>query len=98
MITDNPSLIACTEVIEVSKPVHYFDVGEVASPQEIAPLLGTSDKTLKTWAREGRCPMGEIVEGEHYYRVGPNYLFIKDRMCELFGILPKTVVYVEKRA
>lgn len=76
------------------KPVHYFDVGEVGSPQQIAPLLGTSDKTLKVWAKAGRCPMGELVEGVHYYRVGPNYNFIKDRMCELFGILPKSVVYV----
>lgn len=70
----------------------YQDYPEVCTTKQMAELIGTCDTTLRAWTKLGACDMGEIKRGVHYYMVGDNRNYIKDRMCELFGILPKTVI------
>ena len=68
---------------------HYQDFSEVMKPREVALLLGVSLPKFWEWIHSGKTPMGVILEGVHYYKAGYEYRIIKDRVCELFGILPK---------
>lgn len=68
---------------------NYGDFPEILSIKQSAKLVKTSKLKFSTWLHNGETPMGEIREGYHYYRDGISYKIIKDRLCELFGILPK---------
>jgi hypothetical protein len=67
----------------------YWDANEIMGSPEAAKLLSTSTDKLRQWRTTGKTPMGELKEGYHFYYEGTEPRFIKDRMCELFGILPK---------
>jgi hypothetical protein len=73
------------------KPVYrYQDFGEVLSPREAGLLLGgLSRETVISWLRLKKCPFGGLVEDYHFWKDCKNYHIIKDRLCELFGIIPK---------
>jgi len=71
------------------KIVRYQELSEVLKPQQVAALLGISKPVLMPWLRSGKSPFGELKEGFHFFKVGDEYRIIKDRVCELFGILPK---------
>jgi hypothetical protein len=65
---------------------HYQDFGEVITPREAGLLTGTTRQTFATWIKAGECPFGELIQGVHYYKAGPEVRIIKSRLCELFGI------------
>jgi hypothetical protein len=78
--------------ISTAKPVyHYNNFGEVLSPREAGLLLGgLSRDTVIAWLRLKKCPFGELIENYHFWKDCRNYHIVKDRLCELFGILPKS--------
>jgi hypothetical protein len=71
------------------KIYHYQDFGEVITPREAGLLTGTTRQTFAAWLKDGECPFGELKQNVHYYKAGPEVRIIKDRICEIFGILPK---------
>ncbi len=71
------------------KPRRYEDFPEVLRPTEAATLVGVSKPKFMPWVISGKTPFGPILEGVHYYKVSDEYRIIKDKLCELFGILPK---------
>lgn len=75
----------------VTKVYQYHDFGEVLIPREAALLLKTSPPRIMEWLHTGKTPMGEITAGVHYFKTGYEFRIIKDRLCELFGILPKEI-------
>jgi hypothetical protein len=72
------------------KLYQYQDFGEVLNTEDSAKLVHTSKDTFLAWLKTGQTPMGEILKGVHYYRSGSDYRIIKDRLCQLFGIMPKS--------
>jgi phage anti-repressor protein/transcriptional regulator with XRE-family HTH domain len=63
------------------------DFGEILNTEDAAKLIHISKDTLLVYLRTGKTPMGEIVKGYHYYRSGSDYRIVKNRLCELFGII-----------
>lgn len=60
---------------------------EVLNIQEAAELCGVSHVTFSEWLHSGQTPMGELVEGVHYFRVGRNYKLIKHQVALLFKMI-----------
>lgn len=79
----------------------YGDYPEIMSTEQTAEFLATSKDRVYQWVRAGRIEElnnAELKPGFHYLKrgfQGRNYGFIKDRICELFGILPKQIVLKE---
>lgn len=71
------------------KTYQYSDFNEVLIPREAAQLMRISQPGFMAWLHSGKTPFGEIIEGVHYYKAGPEYRIIKDKLCKLVGILPK---------
>jgi hypothetical protein len=70
---------------------HYGSFGEVITPREAGLLLGgLSRDAVIAWLRLKKCPFGELIENYHFWKDSRNYHIVKDRLCELFGILPKS--------
>ena len=57
MITDNPSLIACTEVIEMPKKI---------TVPEAAEIMGVTPMFLRMGLREGKFPFGVAIQGKRW--------------------------------
>lgn len=60
---------------------------EILNIQETAELCGVSHVTFSEWLHSGQTPMGELVEGIHYFKVGRNYKFIKHQIALLFKMI-----------
>lgn len=60
---------------------------EVLNIQEAAELCGVSHVTFSGWLHSGQTPMGDLVEGVHYFRVGRIYKFIKHQLALLFKMI-----------
>lgn len=67
------------------RTLDQFD--EILNIQEAAELCGVSHVTFSEWLHSGQTPMGELVEGTHYFRVGRNYKFIKHQIARLFKMI-----------
>jgi hypothetical protein len=73
----------------------YHNYPNIMSINQTAELFSTSRDWVFEWLRTGK--IAELGDVElklhyHYFKSGyndRNYWFIKDRMCELFGVLPK---------
>ena len=68
---------------------HYQDFPEIMSVQQIAKLFCVSKETAYTWFRANKTPFGEIKLGVHYFKSGKEFRIVKDRLCQLAGIIPK---------
>lgn len=71
---------------------NYWDCGEVISPDEAGKLLGVSAQTMYGFLRTGVIPgfKQRLEFGVHYFRSGSDYKIVKDQLCQLIGILPKS--------
>lgn len=65
----------------------YNDYAEVLCLEEAAELAGVSHVTFGQWVAAMTTPMGELVEGTHFYRVGRQYRFIKHQLALLFKMI-----------
>jgi hypothetical protein len=68
----------------------YQDFPEIMSVQQIAKLFCVSKETAYAWFRANKTPFGEIKLGVHYFKSGKELRIVKDRICQLAGILPKS--------
>lgn len=66
----------------MNKP--YQEYGENLNLKEASEFCNTSRTTFSKWVSSGKTPMGQIVEGVHYYKDGRNYHFIKRQLGILF--------------
>ena len=57
---------------------------EILNIKEAAQLCGVSHVTFSEWLHSGQTPMGELIEGAHYFKVGRVYKFIKYQLALLF--------------
>jgi hypothetical protein len=80
----------------------YEDYPEIMSTNQTAEFLSTSRERVFQWVRSGKIEElnnTEIKLGFHYYKAGyqgRNFKFVKDRICELFGIIPKHIIQVNQ--
>ncbi len=65
----------------------YSNCPEVLSLQQVSKFCGTSHVTFSEWIKTGQTPMGEIIEGEHYFKIGREYRFIKRQVALLFKMI-----------
>lgn len=85
-------------------PGQYHDYPEIMSTDQTAELFATSRDRVFEWLRSGKiAELGNVELKLHYHYFksgcnGRNYRFIKDRMCELFGVLPKNPTLIKKEA
>ena len=81
---------------------HYHEYPEIMSTDQTAELFATSRDRVFEWLHAGKITeLGnvELKLNYHYFKAGyngRNYRFIKDRMCELFRIIPKNPTFIGK--
>ncbi len=63
------------------------EYGEVLFTHEAARFCGVSVVTFGQWLATGETPMGSLVEGVHYFRLGRQRRFIKHQLARLFKML-----------
>lgn len=68
-------------------PKTYPNYPEVLLPVEAAELCGVSNATFYNWLSASQAPMGSLIEGKHYYKVGREYRIIKRQLALLFGMV-----------
>ena len=69
---------------------HYGDYGEILTSTQAAHLFGVSRETIYIWFRSGKTPFGPVILGKDYFLSGKELRIIKDRICTIAGILPKS--------
>lgn len=69
---------------------HYQDFPEIISVLQLAKLMRVSKETVYSWFRINQTPFGEIKLGIHYFKSGKELRIVKDRICQMAGILPKS--------
>jgi predicted DNA-binding transcriptional regulator AlpA len=68
----------------------YQDFPEILSVQQLAKLFCVSKETAYSWFRTNEFPFGKIKLGVHYFKSGKELRIVKDRFCQMAGILPKS--------
>lgn len=68
----------------------YQDYGEIITGPDAAELFKVSPTTVRDWFRSGETPFGKVELGIHYFRSGRELRIVKDRICQMAGILPKS--------
>lgn len=70
---------------------HYYELPEVLTIPETAELMGVSAPIVREWFKTEETPFGKVKLGFHYFKAGREPRIVKDRICEMAGILPKGV-------
>lgn len=78
--------------VKAQKTYSYWDFGEIMSPEDTGKLLRVSTYTVYGFIRTGIIPgiKKHLEYGVHYFKSGSDYKIVKDPLCQLVGILPKS--------
>lgn len=68
---------------------HYQDYPEILTVPQFAELFNISPALARDWFRFNETPFGKIQIGVHYFKAGREPRIVKDRICQMAGILPK---------
>jgi transposase len=68
----------------------YQDYGELMTCPEMAEMFKVSPTTVRDWFRKGEFPFGKLQLKVDYFMSGREIRIVKDRICQLAGILPKS--------
>jgi hypothetical protein len=67
----------------------YQDYPEIMTGPQMAEMFGVSPATIRDWFRCGETPFGKVNFKIDYFKSGKELRIVKDRICQMAGILPK---------